>query len=201
MLVFRSKINLFQRSLIVYIFGLFSIVATKAEVNFKPVYNKFLNLEFRLEANSYSSMLEKEQFNFKDLPDRSIFLEKEVIVTSDNVIRAKSSFDENGMPQIEIVLDMDGAQAMAHATKKNIGRRLVVLLVEEITKTSFDEQGKEIKLKETVEQVISSATIQAALGAKFRITGLNSMQASELALQLNLRNSEAQKKQIKRRSG
>ena len=59
----------------------------------------------------------------------------------------------------------------------------------------------ESNLKETVEQVISSATIQAALGAKFRITGLNSMQASELALQLNLRNSEAQKKQIKRVSG
>lgn len=201
MLVFRSKINLFQRILIVSIFGLFSIVTTTAEVNFKPVYNKFLDLEFRLEANSYSSMLEKEQFNFKDLPDRSIFLEKEVIVTSDNVIRAKSSFNENGRPQIEIVLDMDGAQAMAHATKKNIGRRLGILLVEEITKISFDEQGKEIKIKETVEQVISSATIQDVLGAKFIITGLNSMQASEVALQLNLRNSEAQKKQIKRQSG
>ena len=72
------------------------------------------------------------------------------------------------------------------ATKNNIGRRLAVLLIEEITKTSLDENGDLIQEKEIVKQVISSATIQAVLGARFRITGLNSIEESnELATQLN----------------
>ena len=88
------------------------------------------------------------------------------------MLQATSGFGENGGPQVNIELDSDGARAMVNATEGNIGRNLGVVLIEEITKTYFDEEGKVIQEKDTVEQVISNATIQDVLGARFRITGL-----------------------------
>ena len=159
------------------------------------IINKTPNLEFRLEATPPTSLLRKEEFNFKNHPDRSVFLENEVIVTADNIIRATMSVDENGFPRINIELDQDGAKAMADATQGNIGRNLGVVLIEEITKTYFDEEGKDIEKKWIVEQVISYATIQDVLGAKISIYGLGSTQeARDLALQLNVRALQASKK-------
>jgi len=159
------------------------------------IIDKTPNLEFRLEAKSRTSPLRKTEFYFKNNPYRSVFLENEIIVTGDNVIKATMSADENGFPTINIELDSDGTQAMINATEGNIGRRLAVVLVEEITKTSFDEEGKDIEEKWIVKQVISNAVIQAVLGAKIRISGLGSTQeARDLALQLNVRALEASKK-------
>ena len=158
------------------------------------IIDKTPNLEFRLEATPPTSHLRKQKFNFKNHPDRSVFLENEIIVTADNIIRATMSVDENGVPQINIELDQDGAKAMAEATQRNIGRKLGVVLIEEITKTSI-VAGRDIEEKWIVAQVISYATIQDVLGAKIRISGLGSTQeARDLALQLNVRALEASKK-------
>ena len=155
----------------------------------KNIIGKTANLEFRLQAaldlDDVQRALRTKKFSFKNQPARSVFLEKEVILTGNNVTGASSGFDENGVPQVNIELDQDGAKAMADATQGNIGRNLGVVLIEEITKTYFDEEGKVIQEKETVEQVISNATIQDVLGARFRITGLNTTEeARELALLL-----------------
>ena len=151
----------------------------------KKIIGKTANLEFRLEARPNDSFLRKEQFSFKSQSGRTAFLEKVIILTGDNVTNAQSGFDENGRPQVNINLDIDGGRAMQNATKDNIGRNLGVLLIEEKTKTYFDENDNVTQEKETVRQVISNATIQDVLGTSFRITGLGSSQeASELALLL-----------------
>ena len=151
----------------------------------KKIIGKTANLEFRLEARPNDSFLRKEQFPFKSQSGRTAFLEKVIILTGDNVTNAQSCFDENGRPQVNINLDIDGGRAMQNATKDNIGRNLGVLLIEEKTKTYFDENDNVTQEKETVRQVISNATIQDVLGTSFRITGLGSSQeASELALLL-----------------
>jgi len=158
------------------------------------IIDKTPNLEFRLGATTRTPPLRKKEFNFKNDPDKSVFLENEVIVTGDNIIRATISIDERGSPTVNIELDQDGAKAMAEATQRNIGRKLGVVLIEEITKTSI-VAGRDIEEKWIVEQVISNATIQDVLGARFRITGLGSTQeARDLALQLNVRALEASKK-------
>ena len=158
------------------------------------IIDKTPNLEFRLGATTRTPPLRKKEFNFKNDPDKSVFLENEVIVTGDNIIRATISIDERGSPNVNIELDQDGAKAMAEATQRNIGRKLGVVLIEEITKTSI-VAGRDIEEKWIVEQVISNATIQDVLGARFRITGLGSTQeARDLALQLNVRALEASKK-------
>ena len=151
----------------------------------KKIIGKTANLEFRLEARPNDSFLRKEQFSFKSQSGRTAFLEKVIILTGDNVTNAQSGFDENGRPQVNINLDIDGGRAMQNATKDNIGRNLGVLLIEEKTKTYFDENDNVTQEKETVRQIISNATIQDVLGTSFRITGLGSSQeSSELALLL-----------------
>ena len=151
----------------------------------KKIIGKTANLEFRLEARPNDSFLRKEQFPFKSQSGRTAFLEKVIILTGDNVTNAQSGFDENGRPQVNINLDIDGGRAMQNATKDNVGRNLGVLLIEEKTKTYFDENDNVTQEKETVRQIISNATIQDTLGTSFRITGLGSSQeASELALLL-----------------
>jgi len=158
------------------------------------IIDKTPNLEFRLGATTRTPPLRKKEFNFKNDPDKSVYLENEVIVTGDNIIRATMSIDERGSPTVNIELDQDGAKAMAEATQRNIGRKLGVVLIEEITKTSI-VAGRDIEEKWIVAQVISYATIQDVLGARFRITGLGSTQeARDLALQLNVRALEASKK-------
>jgi len=150
----------------------------------KKIIGKTANLEFRLQARPGESFLRKEQFSFKSEPGTA-FLEKVIILTGDNVTNAQSGFDENGRPQVNINLDIDGGKAMQNATKDNIGRNLGVLLIEEKTKTYFDENDNVIQEKETVRQIISNANIKDTLGTSFRITGLGSSQeASELALLL-----------------
>ena len=151
----------------------------------KKIIGKTANLEFRLEARPNDSFLRKEQFPFKSQSGRTAFLEKVIILTGDNVTNAQSGFDENGRPQVNINLDIDGGRAMQNATKDNVGRNLGVLLIEEKTKTYFDENDNVTQEKEPVRQIISNATIQDTLGTSFRITGLGSSQeATELALLL-----------------
>jgi len=151
----------------------------------KKIIGKTANLEFRLEAKPTDSFLRKDKFNYKNSLSATAFLEKIIIITGDNVTNAQSSFDESGRPQVNINLDIDGGRSMQDATKDNIGRRLGVVLVEEKTRTFFDEKDNVIQESYTEKNIISNATIQAALGTAFRITGLSSSnEASELALLL-----------------
>ena len=151
----------------------------------KKIIGKTANLEFRLEAKTSDSFLRKDKFQYRDQPGRSAFLEKVVVLTGDNVTNAQSGFDENGGSQVNISLDIDGGRAMQNATRDNIGRRLGVVLVEEKTKTFFDDENNVIQESFIEKSIISNATIQDVLGTSFRITGLgNSSAASELALLL-----------------
>ena len=93
------------------------------------------------------------------------------------------------MPQVNITLDGQGGAKMHRATRGNIGKRLGVLFVEQRLKTSYetDAEGNIKVIEETFEtkEIISLATIRAALGSQFRITGLDSpSESSELALLL-----------------
>ena len=116
-------------------------------------------------------------------------LQDQIIISGDQVATAQASFDENGIPQVNITLDGAGGARMHRTTRDKIGKRLGVLFVEQKNKTSYarDAQGNQVAIQQTFEtkEIISLATIQAALGTKFRITGLDSPQeSSELALLL-----------------
>jgi len=153
----------------------------------KKILGKAANLEFRLEAEPGASRFATEEYSFRDNKNRTARLEKKVITTGDSVTNASSGFDENSFPQVNISLDSKGPARMTQVTKKAVQRRMAVLFVERKPKTTYEmvdgvEQPKTIQVVE--KSIISLATIQSVLGSSFRITGLQSAEANELALLL-----------------
>lgn len=153
----------------------------------KKILGKAANLEFRLEAEPGSSRFLTEEYPFRSDEYRTARLEKKIITTGDSVTNAQPAFDENGFPQVNISLDSKGGAMMTEVTRKAVGKRMAVLFVERKPKTTYDMvDGEEVaKTVQVVEKsIISLATIQSTLGQSFRITGLQSAEASELALLL-----------------
>jgi preprotein translocase subunit SecD len=154
----------------------------------KRVLGATANLEFRLEARQDAPASEVEVFPFRDSQNRTARLEREVIVTGDNVSNAQQGFDENGQPQVNITMDSVGGDLMNRATRNAVGRRMAVLFIEYRTETEevvIDGETRQVDERVVEKGIISLATIQSALGASFRITGLDSIpEASELALLL-----------------
>lgn len=151
----------------------------------KKIINKFANLEFRLVAGQDVSRADSEEFEYEG---STVRLLRENIVTGDQVTNAQQDYDpESGLPQVSISLDADGGKRMNASTKDNIGNPMSVLFLE--SKTRERKQivdGEEVIKIETTEtkRVINVATIQAALGFNFRITGVGLGEARELALLL-----------------
>ena len=155
----------------------------------KKILGKTATLEFHLEAEHDTPRTRKTSYPHRDKRMGVSELQDQIIIGGDQVATAQASFDESGMPQVNITLDGAGGARMHRSTRGNIGKRLGVLFVEQKNKTSFkrDAQGNQVAVQQTFEtkEIISLATIQAALGTQFRITGLDSPQeSSELALLL-----------------
>jgi len=155
----------------------------------KKILGKTATLEFHLEAQLDTPRTRKSSYSFKGNPGSVASLQNAVILGGDQVATAQASFDENGLPQVNITLDGEGGSRMHRATRGNIGKRLGVLFVEQKTRTVYekDSDGNLVPSQEIYEikEIISLATIRAALGTTFRITGLDSpSESSELALLL-----------------
>ena len=155
----------------------------------KNILGKTATLEFHLEAQMDTPRSRKTSYPFRNGLGAPAFLQDTIILGGDQVATAQASYDENGLPQVNITLDGDGGSKMNRATRGNIGKRLGVLFVEQKSRTIYErnELGQQIPVQESyeVKEIISLATIRAALGTTFRITGLDSpSESSELALLL-----------------
>ena len=155
----------------------------------KNILGKTATLEFHLEAQMDTPRSRKTSYPYRNGLGAPAFLQDSIILGGDQVATAQASFDENGLPQVNITLDGEGGSKMHRATRGNIGKRLGVLFVEQKTRTVYerDSEGKQFPVQESyeVKEIISLATIRAALGTTFRITGLDSpSESSELALLL-----------------
>ncbi|MFV2089658.1 MAG: protein translocase subunit SecD [Pseudomonadales bacterium] len=151
----------------------------------KEIINKFANLEFRLVASSNARPSQIERFDYEGAP---VVLEKSNIVTGNQVTNAVQEFDpDTGQPQVSINLDNDGGRAMNEATKGNVGNSMAIIFKElKVQMRTVVEDGEPVEVPYTTEfnRVINVATIQSALGFRFRITGLDIAEARDLALLL-----------------
>ena len=157
----------------------------------KRILGKTASLEFRLEAKLSDSKSAREEFAFRDEARMGkAWLERNVVITGERVANASQGFDpQTSQSQVNITLDSEGGNMMHRVTRHNINRRLGVLFIERKSRTSYEinEAGEEVivKIPYDEKRIISLATIQDALGVKFRITGLdNPAEAAELALLL-----------------
>ncbi|MBL4680708.1 MAG: protein translocase subunit SecD [Pseudomonadales bacterium] len=151
----------------------------------KRILGKVATLEFRLEAKPNAPRSTTVTYPYEG---RAAQLERNIVLRGDRVVDAQVGFDpDSGLPQVNITLDSEGGNLMHRSTRNNVGRRLGVLFIETKTKDKYTMvNGEEIKetVPYVVRRVISLATVQSALGVKFRITGLQAGEARELALLL-----------------
>ncbi|WP_026244424.1 protein translocase subunit SecD [Dasania marina] len=156
----------------------------------KRILGKTANLEFRLEAKLSASSATREEFEYRDQGRGTAWLERNAVITGERVANASAGFDpQTSQPEVNITLDSEGGSMMHRVTRNNIKRRLGVLFLERKSRTRYEmnEAGEEVivKIPYDEKRIISLATIQSALGVRFRITGLDSpAEAAELALLL-----------------
>ena len=102
-----------------------------------------------------------------------------------DIIGANPSVDQQtGTPMVQVELDRSAASSFRKATGKNIGNPMGVMLVNTTYKKVKDANGKEKNVVSKSEKLINVATIQAALGSQFQITGLDQKEANNLALMI-----------------
>ena len=122
---------------------------------------------------------------YYDRNGKPVLLKKQIMLTGDYITDAAAGFDQlSGGPDVTITLDGKGARLFARETRDEVGKAMAVVYIENKTQT-VKENGKEVKKKSTIEEVINTAVIREQLGKRFHITGLGSSQESRnLALLL-----------------
>ncbi|MGE4634725.1 MAG: protein translocase subunit SecD [Arenicellales bacterium] len=131
-------------------------------------------------------------FRFRD--GRPILLKKRVIYSGENIVDAAASIDtQSGGAIVSITLDAIGARVNQKITGKNIGKRMAVLYIESKStiKTDVDgmpvkgADGRAIRVRQRIEEVITAPVIRDQLGKRFQIEGLDSVdEARDLSLML-----------------
>ena len=146
-------------------------------------------LEFRLvdEVNNAFEAAERGRAPlgsalYTDRNGQPILLKREVIATGDQLTDASAGFEE-GMPAVYVNLDAQGARRMGETTRANLNKRMAVVFIEQ--KRDLVERGGELREVTRIEEdVISVATIRGVFSNRFMITGLDPLEARDLALLL-----------------
>jgi preprotein translocase subunit SecD len=101
--------------------------------------------------------------------DAPVVMYKDPIMTGDYISSADAIPDsQNGLPVVSIDLNSEGGRKMFEATRGKVGKKMGIILI---------EKGHP--------EVLTVATIQQELGARFQISGQRTMQAAnDLALLL-----------------
>ena len=113
----------------------------------------------------------------KDTQGKPISVAKQPVLTGEHILDARAGNGEMGQAEVNITLDSVGGDKMTSFSKTHIGKPMA---------TAYSEYSRDPKgqLHQT-NQIISVATIQNILPAKFRITGIGSYEhAQQLALLL-----------------
>ena len=115
---------------------------------------------------------------------RPVMLSREIIASGSQLVDAAPTVDQDGSPAVSVTLDAGGAKRMLAFTEKSVGKPMAVLFRETRYDTRYDAEGRAVREKREIEEVISVATIRGVFGKRFQTTGLSSKEAHELAILL-----------------
>ena len=158
----------------------------------KKILGATATLEFRMAEGTRADWLEAEKSGrtplnailYHERDGSPVLLNRRVIITGDQIVDAASTIDsQNGTPAVSIRLNSKGANKMGDTTRDNIGNPMGVVFIE--NKIETKKVGDTItKHRTTTKEVINVATIRGQFSNRFQITGLESMEARDLALLL-----------------
>lgn len=107
-------------------------------------------------------------------------LKREVIASGDEIVNASAGFSGEGQPAVNITLDAAGGERMLATTRDNLNKPMSTVFIEwreeEVTRGGRTETRR-VKS----EEIINTATIRGVFKNNFQITGLNPIEASDLA--------------------
>ncbi len=107
-------------------------------------------------------------------------LKRDVIASGDQIIDAAPGLNAEGQPAVHITLDSAGGEKMLETTQNNVGRPMSTLFIEWREETVQMGDRTETRRVKT-EEIINTATIQGVFKNRFQVTGLTSVEASNLA--------------------
>ena len=158
----------------------------------KKILGATATLEFRMAEGTRADWFEAEKSGrtplnailYHERDGSPVLLNRRVIITGDQIVDAASTIDsQNGTPAVSIRLNSKGANKMGDTTRDNIGNPMGVVFIE--NKVETKKVGDTItKHRTTTKEVINVATIRGQFSNRFQITGLESMEARDLALLL-----------------
>ena len=119
---------------------------------------------------------------FYDRTGSPVLLRRRTIVTGDQLVDATSGFSE-GLPAVFVRLDSKGARSMLDTTKANLNKPMAVVFVEQ-KRELVERDGEMIEIPREEKEVINVATIRGVFSSNFQITGLDVIEARDLALLL-----------------
>ena len=156
----------------------------------KRLLGKTATLEYRLVAQGQDAQAASKNVAppgtdlFYDRNGQPILLEEDVIASGDQLVDASAGFDQqSGSPAVHVTLDGAAASKMFDVTSAHVGDPMAVLFIENKVETKYVD-GKEVRERQKVEEVINVATIRGVFGKRFQTTGLTSNEAHDLALLL-----------------
>ena len=107
-------------------------------------------------------------------------LKREVIASGDEIVNAAAGFSAEGQPAVNITLDAAGGERMLATTRDNLNKPMSTLFIEwreETVTRGGETETRRVKS----EEIINTATIRGVFKNNFQITGLNPIEASDLA--------------------
>jgi preprotein translocase subunit SecD len=158
----------------------------------KKILGATATLEFRMAEGTRADWLDAEETGrmslnailYHERDGSPVLLNRRVIVTGDQIVDAASTIDgQSGSPAVSVRLNAKGAKRMGEITRDNIGNPMGVVFIE--NKIETKRVGDTVtKHRTTTKEVINVATIRGQFSNRFQITGLESMEARDLALLL-----------------
>ena len=118
----------------------------------------------------------------RDRQGQPVLLKRGAVVTGDQLTDASQAFVD-GQPAVNVTLDSRGADEMLRNTRENVGKPMAVLFVEQV-REEVERDGKTEQVTRVEREVINVATIQGIFSSRFQITGLDVLEARDLALLL-----------------
>jgi preprotein translocase subunit SecD len=112
--------------------------------------------------------------------EQAQILKREVIASGDEIVNASAGFSAEGQPAVNITLDAAGGERMLVTTRDNLNKPMSTVFIEWREET-ITRGGETETRRVKSEEIINTATIRGVFKNNFQITGLNPIEASDLA--------------------